>query len=162
MIRRVLIALDDSPTADKALRHIAGIGRGFNLEQIGLINVRPSMHTLAYAYGYSALATVDGTVTQRMADDLRHAATLSKQLLNKARQFVEQQQLEGVEIVCHEKEGPVAKQILEVIRENDYDLLIMGSRGMGRAAGLIMGSVSHAIVTNLPCSMLIVDADDKE
>lgn len=160
MVKRVLVALDDSPTSDKALRHVAGLGRGFQLERIGLINVRPSIHTLSHAYGFSALAMADPTLTQRMADDLKRAGELSQQLLDKARSFVKEQNFDGVDVVCYDKEGPIAKNILDVVRKNDYDLLVMGSRGMGRAAGLLMGSVSHAVITNLPCSVFIVDADD--
>lgn len=162
MIKRVLVALDDSPTAERALRHIVGLGRGFHLERIGLINVRPSMNTLAHAYGYSALAMADPGLTQRMADDLRRTAKLSRQLLEKAQAFVQEQGFGGVEVVRHEEEGPIAKSILKVVREHNYDLLVMGSRGMGRAAGLIMGSVSHGVITNLPCSVLIVDEGDAE
>lgn len=159
MVKRILIALDDSPTAQKALQHVVGLGRGFALEQVGLINVRPSMNTMAHAYGYTALGTMDATLAQRMADDLARTAERSRQLLDNARTFVEEQQFDGVNIVCHEEEGPIARSILDTVREHDYDLLVMGSRGMGRAAGLIMGSVSHAIITNLPCSVFIVDAD---
>lgn len=162
MIKRVLVALDDSATAEKALRHIVGLERGFDLERIGLINVRPSLNTLAYAYGYTALVTSDAGLTQRMADDLRQTAELSRQLLDKAQAFIHEQGLGDVDVVRHEEEGPIAKKILNVVREHDYDLLVMGSRGMGRAAGLIMGSVSHAVITNLPCSVLIVDADPVE
>lgn len=162
MMKRVLVALDDSPTAEKALMHIAGLGRGFDLERIGLINVRPSLTTVARSYGYSALAMADPGLSQRIADDLEQSAQLSRQLLAKAREYVEKQQFDGVEIVTHDEEGPTAKRILDAVRKHDYDLLIMGSRGMGRAAGLIMGSVSHAVITNLPCSVFIVDADDEE
>lgn len=162
MIKRVLVALDDSTTAERALRHIVGLGRGFQLERIGLINVRPSLHTLAHAYGHTALGTLDGSLAQRIAYDLEHTAEMSRQLLDKAQAFVEEQQFDGVEVVSHDEEGPIAKSILNIVKEHDYDLLVMGSRGMGRAAGLIMGSVSHAIIVNLPCSVLIVDADGVE
>lgn len=162
MVKRVLVALDNSPTAQKALQHVVGLGRGFQLEKIGLINVRPSLNTLAHAYGHTALGALDPSLAQRISDDLRHTKDLSKKLLEDARQFVEQQRFENVEIVVHDEEGSIAKTILNVVRDNDYDLLVMGSRGMGRAAGLLMGSVSHAIIVNLPCSVLIVDADDDE
>lgn len=162
MVKRVLIALDSSSTAQKALQHVVGLGRGFPLEKIGLINVRPSLNTLAHAYGHTALGALDPSLAQRIADDLRHTEQLSKKLLAEARTFVEGQAFDGVEIVVHDEEGPIAKTILNVVREGDYDLLVMGSRGMGRAAGLLMGSVSHAVIVNLPCSVLIVDADEEE
>src|SRR5690625_3006426 len=162
MVKRVLVALDDSPTAEKALMHIVGLGRGFDLDRIGLINVRPSLTTVARSYGDSAMAMADPGLSQRIADDLEQAGKFSRKLLEKAKAYVEKQDFDGVEVVTHDEEGPTAKRILDAVREHDYDLLIMGSRGMGRAAGLIMGSVSHAVITNLPCSVFIVDADSVE
>jgi nucleotide-binding universal stress UspA family protein len=36
------------------------------------------------------------------------------------------------------------------------DLVVIGSRGMGRVAGLLLGSVSQAVVTRARCPTLVV------
>jgi nucleotide-binding universal stress UspA family protein len=42
--------------------------------------------------------------------------------------------------------GQTAKTILEACREEDVDLIVMGSRGLSDWGRLLMGSVAHKIV----------------
>jgi nucleotide-binding universal stress UspA family protein len=53
-------------------------------------------------------------------------------------------------------EGPPAEAILHVAEIRHNDLIVMGSRGLGRLTGLLLGSQSHKVVTHAPCPVLIV------
>jgi len=53
------------------------------------------------------------------------------------------------------KQGIPANTILEVARQGDYDLIVIGHRGRGGFRELLLGSVSKTIVHNSPCSVLI-------
>jgi len=53
-------------------------------------------------------------------------------------------------------EGPPAEAILEVARIRKCDLIVMGSRGLGRLAGALLGSQSQKVVQHAPCPVLIV------
>ncbi len=46
--------------------------------------------------------------------------------------------------------------ILEEIEDEGYDLIVMGSRGLGAIKGLLMGSVSERISRSVKCPVLIV------
>ncbi len=46
--------------------------------------------------------------------------------------------------------------ILEEVEDKDYDLIVMGSRGLGAIKGLLMGSVSERISRSVKCPVLIV------
>lgn len=52
--------------------------------------------------------------------------------------------------------GDAAEQILEVARDGRADLIVVGSRGHGRLAGLLLGSVAQKIVALAHCPVLVV------
>jgi nucleotide-binding universal stress UspA family protein len=62
----------------------------------------------------------------------------------------------GVEMEAEVLEGDAAEQILQLARERDADLIVVGSRGHGALARAVLGSVSHAIVHEADCPVLVV------
>jgi len=53
-------------------------------------------------------------------------------------------------------EGPPAEAILDVANTRKSDLIVMGSRGLGRLAGALLGSQSQKVVRHATCPVLIV------
>jgi nucleotide-binding universal stress UspA family protein len=53
-------------------------------------------------------------------------------------------------------EGSIAEAIMDVAAVQKSDLIIMGSRGLGRLAGAVLGSNSQKVVSHAPCPVLIV------
>ena len=53
-------------------------------------------------------------------------------------------------------QGNPASVILDYSKEEKFDLVIMGSRGMGKFKRLILGSVSSKIVHHSPCAILLI------
>jgi len=53
-------------------------------------------------------------------------------------------------------EGNPAEAIIEVAKTRNSDVIVMGSRGLGRLAGLLLGSTSQKVVSHAPCPVLIV------
>jgi nucleotide-binding universal stress UspA family protein len=53
-------------------------------------------------------------------------------------------------------EGDPASAIIEVAKVRNSDLIVMGSRGLGRLAGLLLGSTSQKVVSHATCPVLIV------
>lgn len=51
--------------------------------------------------------------------------------------------------------GDPAETILECAREA-VDLVVLGRRGRGRLAGLLLGSVSQKLVSLAPCAVMVV------
>lgn len=53
-------------------------------------------------------------------------------------------------------EGDPASAILDIAKVRNSDVIVMGSRGLGRLAGLLLGSTSQKVVSHAPCPVLIV------
>jgi nucleotide-binding universal stress UspA family protein len=53
-------------------------------------------------------------------------------------------------------EGPPAEEIIKVAEFRKCDLIVMGSRGLGKLAGLVLGSQSQKVVSHAPCPVLII------
>lgn len=53
-------------------------------------------------------------------------------------------------------QGNPASVILDYRKKEKFDLLIMGSRGLGKFKQLILGSVSSKIVHHSPCAVLLI------
>lgn len=53
-------------------------------------------------------------------------------------------------------EGDAREQLLQLVEDERVDLLVVGSRGHGHLARLMLGSVSSHAVTHSRCSVLVV------
>jgi nucleotide-binding universal stress UspA family protein len=53
-------------------------------------------------------------------------------------------------------EGSPAETILSVAEVHEIDLIVMGTRGLGRISGLIMGSQSQKVVSQAACPVMLV------
>ena len=54
------------------------------------------------------------------------------------------------------REGSPAKVILEVAKEEDVDLIVMGSSGKSGLDRFIMGTVADKVVNSAKCAVLVV------
>ncbi len=60
----------------------------------------------------------------------------------------------GLELETRLEYGSPTAALLDLAA--DAAMIVVGSRGMGRVAGLLLGSVSQAIVTRAPCPIVVV------
>ena len=66
---------------------------------------------------------------------------------------------EGVKAETYAQEGDPANVIIEVAREQDADLIIVGARGLTALQRFLLGSVSSKLSHHAPCSVMIVRDD---
>jgi nucleotide-binding universal stress UspA family protein len=64
----------------------------------------------------------------------------------------------GIEVVTTVRQGHPAPALVESSKE--ADLLVVGSRGHGAFAGMLIGSVSAHCVTNAHCTVVVVRERD--
>jgi nucleotide-binding universal stress UspA family protein len=62
----------------------------------------------------------------------------------------------GVKATTVESVGHPANAIIEMAEKGEFDLVIVGSRGLGAVSRFLTGSVSGRVVAHAPCSVLVV------
>lgn len=58
--------------------------------------------------------------------------------------------------------GHPVEKILEQLNSGQYDMVIMGSRGLGRFKGAIMGSTAQSVLRHCPQPLLLIPPPKKE
>jgi nucleotide-binding universal stress UspA family protein len=84
----------------------------------------------------------------------RFRLALGERLMEDAKTRARQQAVPSVRTVL--REGDPAAGILNLAREEKADIIVMGRRGLGDLAGLLLGSVSHKVTHLADCACLTV------
>ena len=63
---------------------------------------------------------------------------------------------EPADLITESLEGPVAEAVIRAAEVRSTELIVMGTRGLGRLAGAILGSQSQKVIANATCPVLLV------
>jgi nucleotide-binding universal stress UspA family protein len=136
---RILVAIDETPVAAFALRHVVPYALDQN-SRLTLVSVATNPPSFAAAAGVSS---------QQLADQIeREAATHLRE--------VAESLPENLSVTTLLRHGDPAEEILALLDEQPFDLLCMGARGRGRVTGAVLGSVSTAVLHNSPVPVVVL------
>ena len=144
-MNRILVATDGSEGADRAIDEAARQARAFGAELV-IANV---------IGGYG----LPGEVLERFTRP-EHAwfsellGSVSAQILTRARDRARQHGAGQVRL--DSREGDVAATLIDMARQQQADTIVVGKRGIGRAAELLLGSTAQKLVSLAPCKVLVV------
>ena len=138
MFERILLAVDGSEHGYKAARTAADLARAMNSEKLRIVVVFDKVPA------YLGEPNLQHAIDSRLAE--------AQEILKKAVEIVGDVPAEvHTELI----EGDASESIIEVARTRNSDIIVMGSRGLGRLAGLVLGSTSQKVVSLAPCPVLI-------
>ncbi|KJS03834.1 MAG: universal stress protein UspA [Peptococcaceae bacterium BRH_c4a] len=141
---KILVPLDGSARAKVAAEHALELAESMNAE-VMFLHVIPALPP--YVNKYSDRL---GGTYQQIRDELQLSG---ESLLNKVR---EDHSNSGLTIDTKIIWGNPSMEICREAKEGRFDLVIMGSRGLGEIKGYLMGSVSNRVVRHASCPVLIV------
>ncbi len=136
MYKKILVPLDGSAHATRALQEAVKIAK-MTQGKITLINVYPS--------GRSVISSTK----QQFSEILQNEG---KTALAEGKKLVESLGLEAETLLV---DGDAIGQITKTANEGGFDLIVMGARGLGTLSELVLGSISHGVIKNAKCPVLI-------
>ena len=139
MFKNILLGVDGSEHALHAAKTAANLARSMNSEVLRIVIAFDPVPP------YLGEPNLQTAISTRMKE--------AEKILEKAMAAVGE--IPG-EIHTEVLEGPPAEAILDVANTRKVDLIVMGSRGLGRLNGLLIGSQSQKVVQHAPCPVLIV------
>jgi nucleotide-binding universal stress UspA family protein len=139
----ILVAVDGSPAAARALEQAVELARAEEA-RLTLISVAELPR-----WGFSGFP---------LAVPFPNEA----ELVDQAEKIVERAEAlvpEDVPVSTVVRRGPVVREILKRIDAAQHDLVVVGSRGLGPAGSLLLGSVSRAVLARSPVPVLVARAE---
>ena len=139
LLKHILVAIDFSSISITALRHALGIARRCH-STVSLLHVIDGSF-----YGTSG---PDGIAVATECA-LRDGEDLFAQLK-------QEHTVDGLKLDFDARVGPVWETVLEVIREKDSALLVLGTHGRSGLGKLVLGSIAESAFREAPCPVLTV------
>jgi len=134
---KILVPIDGSKYSEKALVHACDLAK-------------------KYKSSLSTVYVVDKSVNLDLFDRREYLKILrkyGKKSLEKASKVTASYGITSKQIL---KEGKVSDELIKLAKSGKYNLLVVGSRGLGSFQKFLLGSVSAKLANNSHCSIFIV------
>ena len=139
MYRNILVALDSSEIAARALAEAAELALALN-SRLTIISVAPDLPSAAYRAGIDVKA-LEAEVLAEVEALMRGAVDSLP---------------EGLPVTTVVRRGNPGAEIVGQIERGDHDLVVMGSRGRGRVTSSLFGSVAAHVHFHSRVAMLVL------
>jgi nucleotide-binding universal stress UspA family protein len=143
VFRNILVAIDPSPSSRRALNEARDLAQALNA-RLTIISIAAHVPGPAYRAGVNVAAMEEEA--RRETDGLLRAAVapLPKDL----------------PVTTVLKQGHPGEEIVKQIEAGDHDLVVLGSRGRGRVASNVLGSVGAHVHFHTRAAMLVVHSEE--
>jgi nucleotide-binding universal stress UspA family protein len=150
-MKKVLIALDYNPTAQKVAEVGFSMAKSMNAEVILLHVITDPV--LYASSGYSPIMGFPGyiDVGPLQLDSIDGLKNASLQYLDKSRQHLGDKTIQVIV-----KEGDFADSILETAKELHADIIVVGSHSRKWLENIVMGSVTEKVLHHTSIPLFIV------
>lgn len=134
--QKILLAVDGSPTSERAVQYVASIAPLMAQGEICLLHVYPEPPPDYYSQG-GRLDTYRNIREKRAEEMLDDAAELLLAAGLSAQQIVRR--------VAMAEGRTISEVVLEIREEGDFGTVVAGKRGVSKAEEFLFGSISNAL-----------------
>lgn len=147
MAKKILIPVDGSKHSRKAIEFAAGIAQKDD-SALYLIHVVQNKEIPPEILRYIDDERIDGSLGKISAK------LIAEGILKAAQELVKDKGLKIEKAMVFR--GDPAEEIVKFARNNKIDVIIIGSRGLGRIKGMLLGSVSSKVCHLAECTCVTV------
>jgi len=137
MYKKILVPVDASQTALNAAKHAVTLARSVGASITVMYVMEIPYEIISYG-GYDLIMDQMVSEGSKLLERVKDACNADDVILET--KFFR---------------GSAANEIL-IEQKNGYDLIVIGSRGMGDIKGFLLGSVSRKVVSSAPCPVLVI------
>lgn len=141
---KMLVCVDGSDHSFKAVTEAAKIASGCRIDEVTLLHVYPLTY-IGEVVSYTQMEQYWAMQEAKKENGLK--------ILSDAMKMLEDT---GVSMGMELKEGQAPGDIIEFANEGQFDMVVVGSRGMGGLKKAFLGSVSSAVMEQVHGSVLVV------
>jgi len=145
-LSKILVAIDGTKPSMRALDMGISLAKVQSGLEVEIVMVVP--YPVQYVTGENP--TGDLTIVERLATLKEGGQTI----LNHAKDYAVSNGV--MKLKAYLKQGDPAREILDLAKATDPDLIVIGNRKRGFLRGVFLGSVSQRVAANSECAVLIV------
>ena len=147
-IRKILIAVDGSERSINAVEFAVDLATKYDSE-ICLVHVIPNS-----IWRYCMATDEEDLISPHIIKNtIKEMEEEGERLLSSVLTSVKGA---GIEAHAQLDHGYPAKKILQIAKEENFDLIVMGSSDRGTITRLFFGSISDEVIRKAPCPILLV------
>ena len=140
-MKTIVVATDLSGQSEAALEYARKLAGGYGARIVLAHGIDP--------VDYAAVDAIPSPVLKELSEEARAALdALAGDLLR-----------EGIHSHSEIRQGAVAQMLVDVARQYNAGLIVIGTKGMEGAGPVIVGAVAEELVRSSPCPVLAVAAD---
>ncbi len=138
---RIVVGVDASSYSETVLERAVELARAFGaaLEVV---------HVFEMPFVYDLGAAVN--VEQMRSAEVEAVWAVAQPILEQA---------DDLDVTKTDLTGGAARMLVLRAQETGADLVVVGNRGRGDLASLVLGSTSHGVIHTAPCDVFIVHGD---